>query len=260
MNEQESLTRIERKVGFITLNRPKRLNSFTMRMAKAFISALQKMDSNEVVRAVVLTGAEPRAFSSGMDLEEAMAAPVTDMVSRSLQQEAIYRAVLAFGKPSVVAVDGICVGAGFHVALCADWRIATPSSAWGQPEVKVGIASISGPYLIGLHVGHGQNVQLSTMAELITGQRAYEWGLVTELCESDVLAAASVRAEKLAELPRTAVRLTKERFNSEIMHGLAQATTASTRAQLECYSDGERQQMISEFLAKSAAKRHSEAP
>jgi enoyl-CoA hydratase len=260
MNEQEILSRIEGKVGFIVLNRPKRLNSFTMQMARRFIAELAAMDSNDAIRAVVLMGAEPRAFSSGMDLEEAMAAPVTEMVNRSAQQEAIYRAVLSFSKPCIVAVDGICVGAGFHVALCADWRIATPSSTWGQPEVKVGIASISGPYLIGLHVGHGRNVQLSTMGELITGQRAYEWGLVTELCEGDVIAAAVARAEKLVELPRTAVRLTKERFNSEIMHGLSQATAASTRAQLQCHSDGERQEMIAKFLAKNAAKRKPASP
>ncbi|MGN5477326.1 enoyl-CoA hydratase/isomerase family protein [Cupriavidus basilensis] len=115
-------------------------------------------------------------------------------------------------KPCVAAVRGVAAGAGFQLALCADWRLTTADSRWGQPEVKAGLASIVGSYLMTLHVGHTHNVQMSLSGELVSGQRAYEIGLVTALHgEAELMEAALARARSLAALPPTPVRLSKQR-------------------------------------------------
>jgi enoyl-CoA hydratase/carnithine racemase len=153
----------------------------------------------------------------------------------------------------VVAINGVAAGAGMQLALCGDWRVATPDARIGQPEVKAGLASIVGSYLLSLHVGLTHNAQLSLSGELINGQRAHEIGLVTELA-SDVLGAAIVRAHSLAQLPATAIRLSKQRFRALTQPGFDDACTAGIRAQLECYASGEPQTLMSAFLDARARK------
>ncbi|MNY26437.1 putative enoyl-CoA hydratase echA8 [compost metagenome] len=163
----------------------------------------------------------------------------------------MYQAVRDLDKPCVAAVRGVAAGAGFQLALCADWRLATADSRWGQPEVKAGLASIVGSYLMTLHVGHTHNVQMSLSGELVNGQRAFDIGLVTALCgEAELMSQALAQARSLAALPPTAVRLSKQRFRAMTQPGFDEACVAGIRAQLECYADGEPQRVMAAFLEK----------
>lgn len=250
----EVVLHIDDGIAVLKLNRPDRMNAVNTPLRESLISILKELDVDDNVRAVVLTGEGGRAFSSGQDLEELSAIEWDGIVSWQEKQKLLIDSVRKLGKPCVTAVEGICVGLGFHIALCSDWRVATRRSTWGQPEVKVGLASIVGPYLMNLHVGHTHNVQLSLMAELITGQRAFDIGLVTELCEDgSALETAMTRARHLASLPPTAVRLTKQRLCAMTQHGLDEAFVAGMRAQLECFTNGEPQKMIAAFLDKRNA-------
>jgi enoyl-CoA hydratase/carnithine racemase len=200
---------------------------------------------------VVLAGEGGRALSSGQDLEELAAIDLNGIVNWQREQKLLLDSFRKLTKPFVTAIEGICVGLGFHMALCTDWRVAPETSTWGQPEVKVGLASIVGPYLINLHVGRTHNLQLSLMAELISGQKAHEVGLLTELCdENDALVVAIKRAKRMAALPRNAVRLTKERYCALTQSGFDEAFAAGVEAQKQCFAAGEPQRLIAAFLAK----------
>lgn len=247
----EVLFSLDDGVAVIKLNRPDRMNAVNTRLRNRLISLLGECDANDDVRAVVLTGEGGRALSSGQDLDELAAIGWDGIVGWQAQQKSLLDAVRSLGKPCITAIEGICVGLGFHVALCSDWRVAPATSTWGQPEVKVGLASIVGPYLMSLHVGHTHNAQLSLMADLITGQRAFDIGLLTELCEEGrALETAMTRARRLAALPPTAVRLTKKRLCEVTQPGLDEAFVAGIRAQIECFSNGEPQRMIAAFIGK----------
>ena len=93
----------------------------------------------------------------------------------------LYRAVRDVTKPIVAALNGSTAGAGFQMALLCDLRVAHAALRMGQPEIKAGLASIVGSYLMSLQIGHSLNQQLSLTAELISGERAYQLGLVNEL-------------------------------------------------------------------------------
>jgi enoyl-CoA hydratase/carnithine racemase len=252
-NDEVSVA-IDGEIGVVTLNRPARMNAVNGALRSALIAALDALDRNERVRAVVLTGAGNRAFCAGQDLDEAAAMTWRDLVPWLNHQRAMYQAVRALDKPCIAAVRGVAAGAGFQVALCADWRITTPDSRWGQPEVKAGLASVVGSYLMTMHVGHTHNVQLSLSGELVSGQRAYEMGLVTELCEADPLSHALARARKFAALPPTALRLSKQRLRAMTQAGFDEACVAGIRAQLECYADGEPQRVMEDFIRQRAEK------
>lgn len=241
----------DRDIAIVTLNRPERMNAVNDVLRGQLIDALGRLNAATDVRAIVLTGAGERAFCAGQDLDEAAAVTWQQIVPWLNRQRAMYQAVRDLDKPCVAAVRGVAAGAGFQLALCADWRLTTSDSRWGQPEVKAGLASIVGSYLMTLHVGHTHNVQMSLSGELISGQRAYEIGLVTALCGEDALMANALeRARTLAALPATAVRLSKQRLRAMTQPGFDDACVAGIRAQLECYADGEPQRVMAAFLNK----------
>lgn len=242
-------------LAVVTLNRPARMNAVNDALRGELIAALGRLNADTSVRAVVLTGAGGRAFCAGQDLDEAAAVTWQQIVPWLNRQRAMYQAVRDLDKPCVAAVQGVAAGAGFQLELCADWRLTTPDSRWGQPEVKAGLASIVGSYLMTLHVGHTHNVQMSLSGELVSGQRAYEIGLVTALhAEAELMDAALARARSLASLPPTSVRLSKQRLRAMTQPGFDDACVAGIRAQLECYADGEPQRVMAEFLSQRNAK------
>ncbi|MHC8382148.1 enoyl-CoA hydratase/isomerase family protein [Pseudomonas sp. LB3P14] len=253
-NPRSVLVEIEDQVALVTLNRPANLNAVNQSLRSALIATLEQLNQDPVVKAVVLTGAGDRAFCAGQDLEEANTVDWKQIAPWLNAQRAMYQAVRDLDKPCVVAINGVAAGAGMQLALCGDWRIASPDARIGQPEVKAGLASIVGSYLLSLHVSLTHNTQLSLSGELINGQRAHEIGLVTELHASDVLGAAIVRARSMAQQPATAIRLSKQRFRAMTQPGFDDACTAGIRAQLECYASGEPQTLMSAFLDARARK------
>src|SRR5690606_28054365 len=124
------------------------------------------------IRAIVLTGSGERAFCGGQDLDEAGAVDTQSLAGWLNRQHAMYQAVRDVNKPIVAAINGVAVGAGFQMALMCDLRVAHPTLRMGQPEVKAGLASVVGSYLMSLQIGHSLNQQLSLTGELITGEKA----------------------------------------------------------------------------------------
>ena len=249
------LVEVDDDIAVITLNRPERLNAVNGALRAALIEALTRANRDDAIRAVVITGAGTRAFCAGQDLEEAAAVDWKQLVPWQRETRAMYQAVRDVNKPCIAALNGVAAGAGFQISLCADWRIATANIRIGQPEIKAGLASIVGSYLMTLHVGHTHNVQLSLSGELISGQRAFDIGLVTELAPSDVLPVALERARQFAALPAIPVRLSKERFRAMTQPGFDDACVAGIRAQLECYAQGVPQAVMQSFLDSRASRK-----
>ncbi len=250
----EILCDIHDDIALVTLNRPARLNAVHRALRASLIATLARLNKDASVRAIVLTGAGERAFCAGQDLEEAADVDIARIPAWLDSQRAMYQAVRDLDKPCIAALNGVAAGAGFQVALCADWRVAATNARIGQPEVKAGLASIVGSYLMTLHVGMTHNVQMSLSGELIDARRAYDIGLVTELAErADVLAAALERAKQLARLPAHAMKLSKQRFRTLTQPGFDAACAAGIEAQIECYAHGEPQMAMRAFLNAKAS-------
>jgi enoyl-CoA hydratase/carnithine racemase len=151
--------------------------------------------------------------------------------------------------PCIAAWNGVAAGAGFQIGLCCDLRVGFPDLKLGQPEIRAGLASIVGSYLMTLHLGLSQNVQMSLTGELISGQRAYELGLVNYLVSRDqVLEKSLALVADIAKLGPTAVRLTKQQFRQQTQAGFDNALEAAKKAQRETYLSGEPQEAMRKFL------------
>jgi enoyl-CoA hydratase/carnithine racemase len=248
---QPVLVEIADRLALVRLNRPQALNAVDGALRQALTQVLRELDAGDAADAIVLTGGGDRAFCAGQDLDESATVDTATLAAWLNRQHAMYQAVRDVGKPLVAAINGTAAGAGFQMALMCDLRVAHADIKMGQPEVKAGLASIVGSYLLSLQVGHSINQQLSLTGELISGQRAHELGLVNDLvAPAQVLPHAMARARALAALPGAALRTTKQRFRERTQAGFEEACSAGIRYQLECYSTGEPTRVMQTFLAR----------
>ena len=251
MSESSILVTVDDGVALVTLNRPARMNAVDAALRRELTDAMGRVARDDAVRAVVLAGAGGRAFCAGQDLDETARIEWRQIAPWLAAQHAMYQSVRDLDKPCVAAFNGVAAGAGFQIGLCADWRVIAPTTRVGQPEVKAGLASIVGSYLMTHFTSLTHNIGLSLTGELVTGQRAYEMGLVSELADpDDVLPAALRRARAMAQLPATAMRVSKRRFRALTQPGFDAALEAAVRAQLECFASGEAHETMRRFLER----------
>ena len=236
----------------VTLNRPKSYNAIDSELRSVLIETLQGANVDDSVRAIVITGAGEKAFCSGQDLGETSRYGADDVQAWLSANHAMYRAVRALDKPAVAAFNGVAAGAGFQIGLCCDLRTGFPEMRIGQPEIKAGLASIVGSALMTLHLGIGHNIELSLTGELISGQRAYEIGLLNRLVpQNSVLDTALDLAGKLGQLAPTAMRLTKQRFRALTDEAFESALPVAIDIQKQVYASGEPQAAMQRFLQRS---------
>lgn len=247
---------VERRddVALVTLNRPESLNAVNVEMRRALIDALAQLNGEPAVQAVVIQGAGERAFCSGQDLNETARYTLDDVDEWLTRQHAMYQSVRDLDKPCVAAWNGVATGAGYQIGLCSDLRVGYPELKLGQPEIRAGLASIVGSYLMTLHLGLSQNVQMSLTGELISGQRGYELGLINHLVpRAQVVDQALAVAAELTKLGPTAIRLTKRRFRELTQPGFDAALQAAKAAQREAYLSGEPQEAMRRFFERRKA-------
>ncbi len=238
-------------VLLLTLNRPKVLNAINAELREQLIGALDSANDDRAVRAVVITGAGDRAFCSGQDLAETARYGINDVKAWLSANHAMYRAVRDLDKPAVAAFNGVAAGAGFQSGLCCDLRVGYAEMKIGQPEIRAGLAAIVGSQLRTQSLGFCHNVELSLTRQLLSGERAFQLGLLNRLvAREQVLETALGLAAQLAALPQTAVRLTKRRFRALTQKGFEGALDVAIAAQREAYESGEPQAAMQRFLAK----------
>jgi enoyl-CoA hydratase len=148
----EVLSRVDNGVGLITLNRPKAINSLNQRMVDALRALLTRWESDDAVRAVVLSGAGERGLCAGGDVVAVYDSARKDGVEvrRFWRDEYLLNGQIArFGKPFVSLMDGIVMGGGVGVSAHANTRVVTETSKVAMPEVGIGfIPDIGGAFLL----------------------------------------------------------------------------------------------------------------
>lgn len=258
--KQYVLTERRGPIAIVTLNHPESLNAISTPMREGIMAAMRELNADAGIRAIVLTGTGERAFSAGQDLAEAAGYRPEEVEGWMRHQAAMFQSLRDLDKPLVVAFNGTAAGTGFQMGLLADIRVGYPEMSIGQPEVRVGLASILGSWMMTLYLSHTHNVEMSLLGELITGQRALELGLLNHAVPRDqVLLRALEIAERFAALPANALRLTKERFRRLTQAGFEDACEAVVHYHSEEYATGEPQQIMRGFLEERARKKQNRA-
>lgn len=219
MSEASILFEVRGTVAVVTLNRPQALNSFTRAMHRELQAALDRVDGDKAIRALVLTGAG-RGFCAGLDLSELDLRPGPDLQERAnprgLLEDAFNptaRRLMDLRVPTVAAVNGVAAGAGASLAMTCDLAVAAPNATFVQAFSRIGlIPDAGGSWLLVKKLGLARAMGCAMLGDKLSAQDAKEWGLVWEVAPegTDCLDAAMKLAERLAALPTKALFATRK--------------------------------------------------
>ena len=198
-------------VVVVTLNRPERMNALNDAMLTQLLPDIfRELDQDPDVRAVVVTGAGG-AFSAGADLDSSgfKQATTTEAERFVRRTHATPVAVRRLRKPTIAAVEGAAVGAGFGLALACDMRFASSSVRMGAPFISIGIVPDYGvSYFLPRVVGTAAALDILYTGRLVGADEALRLGLVSRITDAPLEVAIEV-AGMLACLPPHAVEITR---------------------------------------------------
>lgn len=208
---------IERRgpVAVLTLNRPEALNALSESMLDDLEAALLQIDAEPGLRAVVLTGAGPKAFCAGADIGHMRTASALDARAFAERGHRVARLIETLGTPVIAAINGFALGGGCEMALACDIRIASETARFGQPEVTLGvIPGWGGTQRLARATSIGFAKELVITGRLVKADEALRAGLVTHVHPADQLMDEAMKlAGTIAQRPSWATAAAKSLCN-----------------------------------------------
>ena len=190
------LLEIDDGIALITLNRPERLNALDYALIDHLMTALDRIEGDETVRAVILTGAGERAFSAGADIREfsesvsqGAAIAVRDFVRRG---QAMTARLEAFRKPVIAAVNGLAFGGGCEITEAVHLAVASDRALFAKPEIKLGMPpTFGGTQRLPRLAGRKRGLELLLTGDPFSPEHAREIGLINQIVPHDQLLPAA---------------------------------------------------------------------
>ena len=199
------------QTAVLTLNYPERRNALAIPMRRALVEALERIEADPALRAIVITGAGG-TFCAGGDISGMDVADLAAGRERFRLTHQLVRLLVKGSKPIVAAVEGWCVGAGLSLAMCCDTVMAARDARFAAGFGKIGlIADLGLLHTLPARIGQGRARQVFLYGDPMNANRAEQIGLVDELVEpGNALDAATARARRLAEAAPLPVALTRQ--------------------------------------------------
>jgi enoyl-CoA hydratase len=236
-------------VGLVRLNRPQALNALNQALLVELMDALEALDADPEVGALVLTGSE-RAFAAGADIREMAGASAVEMfLGKMIPQFERMRRVK---KPLIAAVCGFCLGGGSELAMACDMIVAGENARFGQPEVTLGvIPGAGGTQRLAHAVGKALAMEMILNNRNLSADEALRYGLVNyvvpvERCLDEALRLAS----EIARRAPLAVRLAKEAVNQAYETSLSDGLADERRLFFLLFATQDQKEGMAAFLEK----------
>lgn len=254
MKYQHISYKVEAPLALLTIERPEKHNAISLATLAELQQAVTTGVDDKAVRVIAITGAGGKAFAAGSDLAEVVDRDLKKALEPIVQglAEQLERAP----KPTIAAINGICMGGGLEIALGCDLRICTPTSQFATPEGKLGIIPGGGatarlPRLI----GSGWALEMLLMGEPINAERALAIGLVTRIVNQDTLL---VEVKKMANHLAEFAPFVPQFMKAMVHYGMAGGTTAALAlekfAQAALVQTEDKQEGLDAFLNKRKPK------
>ncbi|MBL8531862.1 MAG: 2-(1,2-epoxy-1,2-dihydrophenyl)acetyl-CoA isomerase [Hyphomonadaceae bacterium] len=245
-------------IARVTLNRPDRLNSFTVQMHDELSRALEAVARSDA-RVLMLTGAG-RGFCAGQDLSDRAVAPGGDGVDLGESLEKRYnplvRRLATLEMPVLCAVNGVAAGAGANIALACDLIIAARSAKFIQSFANIGLIPDSGgTWVLPRLAGQARALGLALTGEPLTAERAEAWGVIWKCVDDDRLVGeADALALKFAAAPTKGLVATKKLIREGAARGLFEQLDAERDAQRALGRTADYKEGVAAFTEKRAPK------
>ncbi|GAB3377540.1 enoyl-CoA hydratase-related protein [Spongiibacter taiwanensis] len=251
----EALVKIAREgaVATITLNRPEKRNALDLALRGAIADAFRELEKDPAVLAIVITGGD-EVFAAGADLNLLVDKGSQQVADIDLGQ--YWAPVANCSKPVVAAVSGFALGAGCELVMMCDIIVADDSARFGQPEARVGIMpGAGGSQRLIRAVGKAVASMMLMSGEAITGERAYQLGLISELAEpGQTLSRAQQLAKAASKMPPKAIAAIKRVLKQGADLPLDAALTMENREFLLLFDTEDKTEGMTAFLEKRKAE------
>ncbi|MCC6617529.1 MAG: enoyl-CoA hydratase/isomerase family protein [Chloroflexi bacterium] len=241
----------EQRTALVRLNRPKQLNALNGAVMDALCVALEELDRDEGVRAIVVTGNE-RAFAAGADIGEmAGASPIDMLVTNRIGQ---WDRIRRITKPVIAAVNGWALGGGCELAMTLDLIVAGEGAKFGQPEISIGvIPGAGGTQRLTRAIGKSKAMRMVLTGEPIGAREAEAAGLVAQVTQDElVVEDALTLAAQIATKSPIALRLAKEAINAAYEMSLTDALAHERRLFYLLFASEDQKEGMAAFLEKRA--------
>ena len=244
---------IEETVGLIRLHRPQAMNALNRALLTELNDALQALDANDDVGAIVITGDE-KAFAAGADINEMARASAVEMLLRD--QISLFDCIASIKKPVIAAVSGWCLGGGNELAMACDMIVASESARFGQPEINLGvIPGAGGTQRLTRTVGKAIAMEMVLNNRTLSADEALRYGLVNRVVPVEqYMEEAMTLAGEIASKAPLAVRLGKEAVNQAFESPLAEGIFKERRAFYFLFSSEDQKEGMQAFLQKRKAE------
>lgn len=242
----------------LTLNRPDRLNSFTVQMHDEVSRGLEAVSKSDA-RVLLLTGAG-RGFCAGQDLSDRAVAPGGAGVDLGESLEKRYnplvRRLTTLDMPVICAVNGVAAGAGANIALACDIVIAAKSAKFIQSFANIGLIPDSGgTWTLPRLAGQARALGLALTGEPLTAERAEAWGVIWKCVDDDKLQEeATALAAKFASAPTRGLVMTKQLIRESGARSLSDQLDAERDAQRALGRTGDYKEGVAAFMEKRTPK------
>ncbi len=243
---------VERRgaVGIVTLNRPQALNALNAALISELASALDDLETDAGIGAIVLTGSE-KAFAAGADVKEMVTKSypeiyVEDFITSGWERVAQCR------KPVVAAVAGFALGGGCEIAMMCDVIIAADNARFGQPEITLGtIPGAGGTQRLARFVGKAKAMDLCLTGRMMDATEAERAGLVSRVVPATELLAEAVKvAERVASMSRPIAMMVKESINRAWETTLTEGVRFERRLFHATFATEDRKEGMTAFIEK----------
>jgi enoyl-CoA hydratase len=182
MNYNYIIVDVKNKIGWLTFNRPDKLNAINLQVIDELRRAFESFEQDSNVGVIILTGAGEKAFVAGSDIS-ILATYDSEMAKKySNVGNSLLSYIQNFPKPVIAAVNGFALGSGCEIAMACHIRIASENAKFGQPEVNLGlIPGHGGTQRLARIVGIGKAMELTLTGNVIDANEAFRIGLVNKI-------------------------------------------------------------------------------
>ncbi|MBF6349192.1 enoyl-CoA hydratase [Nocardia flavorosea] len=241
------------KVGLITLNRPKALNALNAQVLDDVIAALDELERDDEIGAVVITGSD-RAFAAGADIKEMQPKSYMDMFMDDYF--ARWERLAQFRKPTIAAVGGYALGGGCELAMTCDLLIAADTAKFGQPEIKLGvIPGIGGSQRLTRAIGKAKAMDLVLTGRNMDAEEAERAGLVSRIVPAaELLDTALEVATTIAAMSLPVAMIAKEAVNRSFETTLSEGLRFERRVFHSLFATADQKEGMAAFVDKRTAE------
>lgn len=243
----------ENGVAWLRLNRPEVFNSFNREMALRLQSELDACETDDDVRAIVITG-NGKAFCAGQDLKEVTTPDLNPGFKKILEEHynPIIKRIRSIEKPVIAGVNGVAAGAGANIALACDIVIASAESSFIQAFSKIGLVPDSaGTFFLPRLIGFQKASALMMLGDKVTAEEAEQLGMVYKVVEAEAfLETLGKTAGMLAQMPTQALGYTKKLLNASMSNTLEQQLDMESKYQIESAQSEDYAEGVSAFVEK----------